>query len=85
MTVNLNQRHLVSDCANVSGKGIGLAATSKPRCGAWYKTNCVWCGAEIHMHRKQWGSKVQTCSDRCRVARYRAKAAGEPEGGVKRG
>ncbi len=67
MTVNLDQRHLASDCN----------AVGERNCGAWYKTECVWCQAEIHMHRKQYNKHVQTCSSRCRVALHRARVAAE--------
>jgi hypothetical protein len=75
MSVNLDQRHLASDCEIDDGEILGRRGS--PKCGAWYKTECVWCQAEIHMHRKQYGKHVQTCSSRCRVALHRAKVAAE--------
>ncbi len=70
-TINLEQRHLASECDAEDGRRPrGTAA-----CGAWYDTKCVWCGAEIHMHRRQYGKEVQTCSARCRVARHRDNKA----------
>ena len=73
MTVNLDQRHLASDCDEYEGQ----FGRRNRKCGAWYAFECVWCQAEIHMHRKQYGKNVQTCSSRCRVALYRAKVAAE--------
>ncbi len=69
-TVNLSQRHLVSDCAGRAGSSFGNA------CGAWNTTRCVWCDVEIHMFRTQYRKDTQTCSARCRVARHRAKKDG---------
>ena len=70
MTVNLRQRHLASECDAVNAQHPFTAAGD--RCIAWYKTECVWCDVKIHMHRKQYGKNVQTCSAKCRVARHRA-------------
>ena len=75
--VNLDQRHLASEC-DIDEKGEpvldGFVRRNR-KCGAWYATKCVWCQAEIHMHRKQYRSNVQTCSSRCRVALHRARVA----------